>query len=119
MAQINIEHARAVLKDCFPFTEKKTTHIITYRTKTGRELALEPNSKDAYLLWLQKYNTAIEGVEINNRDYPGLPYEAKQTRNHHLNETNSPKLKLGNKVWYLKIRDLEALKHCVDWYAKI
>lgn len=113
------EKARDELKKAFPFTERCTQYIARYETESGKELALERDRKDAYYVWVQKYDTSIPGIRIKNRSHPGQPYDRKQTRNSNLNDTNTPKLKLGNKVWYLEIEDLDALKNLISWYQTV
>ena len=110
MQKININKARELLKSIFPFTEMKKEHIAAFKTKKGRELVLELNRKEAFYLWMEKFDVSLGGVSIKNQDYPGLPYERKQPRNSNLNDTNAPRLKKGNKVWYLEIESMEALK---------
>lgn len=114
---INTEKAREELKRAFPFTEVSTQYIARYNSKTGKEIAIERERSDAYYLWVQKPNPEMPGVTIRNEKFPGQPYDRKQSRNSNLNDKNAPKLKLGNKVWYLKIEDMSALKEFIDWYS--
>src|SRR5690606_41950880 len=116
---INTEKAREELKKAFPFTEVCTQYIARYNTKSGKEIALERDRSDALYVWLQKFDTQIEGIKVKNQKFPGQPYDRKQSRNSNLNDKNSPKLKEGNKVWYLEIENIEALKELLAWYAKI
>ena len=116
---INTEKAREEFKKAFPFTEVCTQYIARYNTKSGKEIALERNRSDALYVWLQKFDTQVEGIKVKNQKFPGQPYDCKQSRNSNLNDKNSPKLKEGNKVWYLEIENIEALKELIAWYAKI
>ncbi|MFT5760419.1 MAG: hypothetical protein ACI9LM_005205 [Alteromonadaceae bacterium] len=118
---IDTEKARNELKKAFPFTEVCTKYIAKYNTKSGKEIAIERDRSEAFYVWLQKFDTTagIEGIKIKNEKFPGQPYDRKQTRNSNLNENNSPKLKLGQKVWYLEIENIEALKKLISWYAEI
>ncbi|WP_299664372.1 hypothetical protein [uncultured Psychromonas sp.] len=111
------ENARELLMDRFPFTEVSTQYIARFETRSGRELALEKDRTDAIYLWLQKYDQAFDGVQIKNKKYPGQAYGYKQNRNSNLNQKNTPKLKVGNKVFYLKIETLSSFKTVVDWYG--
>ena len=43
----------------------------------------------------------------------------KQSRNSNLTEKNTPRLKVGNKAYYLKIETLEAFNKVIDWYSEI
>lgn len=113
------EQAQEILKERFPSTEITTNYIARYHTKLGRELALERARNDDIYLWVQRYNQEIEGVNINNRKYPGQPYGLMQSRNSNLNEKNTPKLKVGNKVYYLKIESLEAFNKVIELYSEV
>ena len=116
---IEQEDAREALKTAFPFTEVTTQYVACYRTKTGKEIVLERNREDAFYIWLQKYDTEIEGVVVRNQKFPNQPYARKQPRNSNLNDKNSPKLKVGNKVWYVKVENLSSLNRLIDWYAGV
>ncbi|EGQ7953529.1 hypothetical protein HJA58_004401 [Vibrio vulnificus] len=111
------EKAQQLLRDRFPFTEVSTQYIARFATRSGRELALEKDRTDAIYLWVQKYDQTFDGVEINNEKFPGQPYGYKQTRNSNLNQKNTPKLKVGHKVYYLKISDLDAFETVITWYG--
>ena len=117
MTETMAENAREILKAIFPFTEKYTDYISAYKTVGGRDIALERNRTDACYLWLEKYDQSIDGVEIKNLKNPGMPYDPKQSRNSNLNDTNAPRLKVGNRVWYLKIENLDALRLVAEWYG--
>ena len=94
-------------------------YIASYRTKSGREVALERERTEGYFVWVQKYTTQILGVTIQNQKVPGMPYVASQTREANLNKTNAPKLMIGKKAWYLKVDNIEALKNLIDWYKTL
>jgi hypothetical protein len=113
------EHAQKILKNAFPFTESTTQYIARFATKAGKELAIERERTEAIYLWLQKYDQNIDGVEIKNSKSPGQAYERNQTRNSNLNEKNTPKLKLGNRAYYLKVESLGAFEKVIDWYSKM
>ena len=113
---VDTEKAREELKKVFPHTEVCTQYIAKYTNKSGREIVLERDRTEAFYVWVQNYDTEIENIRIKNEKYPGQPYDRKQTRNSNLNDKNSPKLKLGNKVWYLEIEDIESLKNLICWY---
>jgi hypothetical protein len=116
---VDTESARNEFKAAFPFTEVCTQYIARYNSRSGREIALERDRTEAFFVWLQKYDISIEGVKIKNEKFPGQPYGWKQPRNSNLNDKNAPKLKVGNKVWYLEIENLEALKKVISWYAAV
>lgn len=116
---IETEKAREILKDIFPYTEKTTQYLAVYKSKKGREFALERDRSEAFYIWVEKYDGNIDGICIKNAKNPRQPYSSKQPRNSNLNETNSPRLKVGNKVWYLEISALEALKQVSRWYNEL
>ena len=115
---INQDQARKILKEVFPFTEKCTQYLACYKTKSGKEIALEREREDAFYIWLQNYDAEIDGVVIRNEKFPGQPYERKQRRNSNL-ESNAPNLWVGNRAWYLRIESIEALKQLINWYSGI
>lgn len=103
MEKIDTENVHIMLKDMFPFTEAYTQYIAVFRTLNRRELALERDRTEAFYIWLERYDQDIPGVTINNVKHPGQSYGPKQTRNSTLNHKNAPRLKIGNRVWYLEI----------------
>lgn len=112
------EQHRDVFDD-YPFKEMaRTAHIVTFKTMMRRDLAIEPERKGAFYVWAERYNDGLSGISVRNPLNPGRPYSAQQARNHHLNEKNAPRLKVGNPVWYLRIESVEALQPFLDWYAK-
>ncbi|WP_036800658.1 hypothetical protein [Photobacterium marinum] len=110
------EQAQHLLNDKLRIAKNMTQYLAIYNTKSGRELALERERSEAIYVWLQKYNLSIEDVEVKNEKFPGQPYGPKQSRNSNLNGKNTPKLKTGNRVYYLKITSLQALEKVIDWY---
>jgi hypothetical protein len=116
---VDIEKARKLFKDAFPFTENTTQKMAVYKNLKGREIALQRERSLAFYIWLEKYDTTIEGVTIKNDKNPGLPYGQTQVRSSNLNDTMAPKLKKGNRVWHLKVDDLTALKGVIDWYGSV
>jgi hypothetical protein len=116
---VDIEFARNELKKAFPFTEVCTQYIARYNTKTGKEIALERDRSGAFYIWLQRYDVSIADIVIKNEKFPGQPYDRKQSRNSNLNDKNTPKLKPGNKVWYLEIKTEPALEELINWYANL
>lgn len=115
---IDIKMAQEALKAAFPFTEKATQYIATYRTTKGREIALDRESAGAIYVWVSKCNTSLNGVSVKNEKYPGEPYGPRQARNSNLNDTNAPTLKVGNRVWHLKVDNHAALEALVVWYKE-
>ena len=113
------KEAEKLLRQTLSPNNTPTDYIASFRTKSGRELALERVRKEGFYVWVQKYTTAINGVSIENEKFPGKPYLAAQSRNSNLNETNAPKLMPGKKVWYLKAENIEALQRLIDWYKTL
>lgn len=90
--------------------------IASYRTKNGREMAIQKKNRTGVYIWFEKHNPDIPDIEVKNQKYPGMPYSTRHTRSSALNATNAPKLKIGNKAWYLRFTTPEALDSFLDWY---
>lgn len=116
---LDTETAREEFKAAYPLTERCTQYIARYNSKSGREIALERDRTEAFFVWLEKYDVTLDGIRIKNDKCPGQPYGRTQPRNSNLNEKNAPRLKVGNKVWYLEIENLEALKALISWYDTV
>lgn len=115
------KEAHKILSEALNFAglQQQTDYIAVFKSKSGRELALERDRTEAFYVWLEKYTTSIPGVSIKNQSNPGQPYERKQARNSNLNDKNCPNLKVGNRVWYLEIESTQALKEVANWYAAL
>lgn len=116
---LNSKDAEDLLRKSLIPYNSPTDYIASFRTIAGREIALERNRVEGFYVWVQKYTTDIDGVSIENIEFPGKPYLAAQSRNSNLNDKNSPKLKLGKKVWYLKADNIESLIILIDWYKSL
>ena len=116
---VDSKEAEVLLRKTLSPYNTPTDYIASFRTKSSRELALERERTEGFYVWVQKYTTEIGGVSIENEKYPGKPYLAAQSRNSNLNETNTPKLMPGKKVWYLKADNIESLQHLIDWYKEL
>jgi hypothetical protein len=116
---VDSKEAETLLRKILSPYNNPIDYIASYRTSSGRELALERQRTEGFYVWVQKYTTKINGITIQNREYPGLPYEASQTREANLNEKNAPKLMFGKKAWYLKADNIEALENLIDWYKTL
>ena len=119
MYKVNSQDAEKLLKNRLMPFNTPTDYIASFRTASGREMALERERTEGFFVWLQKYTTEIKGVAIQNDKHPGEPYAPNQSRNSNLNEKNTPKLKMGKKVWYLKVDNIEGLNALVDWYKTL
>ena len=115
------KEAHKILSEFLRFAglEKQTEYIAVFHNPKGRELALERDRAEAFYVWLEKYSVIIPGVAIKNRENPGEPYDRKQSRNSNLNDSNCPNLKVGNKVWYLEVKSVQALQKLASWYAAL
>ena len=114
MTTIDPEKARDLLKGVFPFTEKTTQKIAVYRNPKGREIAVQRERSESFYVWLEKYDIALPGIAVKNDKFPGQPYDRKQLRSSNLNDTTAPRLKVGNKVWYLQVDGRTELQQLVD-----
>lgn len=119
MIKVDSKDAEKLLRKRLNPINIPTDYIASYRTASGRELALERDRTEGFFVWLQKYTTEISGITIKNIEHPGEPYLANQNRNSNLIEKNTPKLKPGKKVWYVKADNIEALENLVNWYCTL
>ncbi len=119
MTLIDPEKAQGIFKAAFPFTEKTTQKVAVYRNQKGREIAVQRERSESFYVWLEKYDTEIDGISVKNEKHPGQPYDRKQSRSSNLNDTTAPRLKVGNKAWYLQVDGLTELKHLVEWYKAV
>lgn len=116
MGILDPDKARVMLNTAFPFTEKTTQKLAVYRNPKGREIAVQLERSGAFYVWLEKYDIEVPGIAVKNAKFPGQPYDRKQSRSSNLNDTTAPRLKKGNKVWYLQVDGLTELQQLVDWY---
>ena len=97
----------------------KTKYLSFFKTKVGKSFAIENEPKGEARIWLEYSDTnyeSIDGVSINNRKNPGMHYSETQTRNSNLNPTNAPTLRVGKKVWNLRLRELAAFMSVMESY---
>ncbi len=116
---VDIKKARELLKAAFPMTEKALKKMAVYKNKSGMEIAMQLVRSRAFYLWLEKYDSSLEYVSIKNVKNPGQPYASTQPRSSNLNDTMAPRLKVGNKVWYLEVENLSALQTVIDGYKNL
>lgn len=116
MSPVDSKEAEKLLRKLLTPYNLPTQYIATFRTKSGREIALERDRTEAFFVWVQKYTVDLDGVTIQNEKFLEQPYLATQSRNSNLNERNTPKLKFGKKAWYLKVDTIDALASVIDWY---
>ncbi len=87
-----------------------TKYIAGFRTKDGKELALERKGKDI-TLWTQ--TVSLSGAEFE----PAREYSDTDPRNSNLNRKNCPALRLGNPAYVWKLESSDDLLDFVNWYS--
>lgn len=105
-----VSSAEKLLADRFEGIGRKTKYISAFRTRRGRELALERN-RDGVYLWAEQVNdcpTELPAPEA---------YPARRTRNSNL-ESQTQRLRVGKAVWYWRLDNLSHLQSLCDWYAQ-
>jgi hypothetical protein len=101
--------AEKLLADRFEAIGNVTKYISAFRTRRGREMALE-RDRDGLYLWTEQ----VEGRPI---DLPAPEaYEAKRTRNSNLKST-AKRLQVGKAVWYWRLERISDLETLCTWYA--
>ena len=116
MTGFNVEIAKQIIEENLGENIASTKYISVYRTRNGRELALQKNRKTMVSVWTEDYDKSISEIEIKNEANPGKPYSKYQSRS---SNSNSKKLRVGNEVYYLKINTVESLKKFLEWYQVI
>ena len=106
-----------MLREKLPGTENSTKYISCFSDRSGRQLAIEKERTTGIYLWVEKYDSEVDGVQVKNRNTPGMPYNVNQSRNSNLNDKTASRLKVGNKVWYLKIDSFESFKQFFNGYV--
>jgi hypothetical protein len=109
------EQAEALLHGKFARLREPTKYIASFRTESGRHLALTRQVKNDIYIWAEGFNESLNGISIKNRDFPGLPYLPEQPRSSNLT-TASSRLGLGNLSYYIKCDTLVALERFATWY---
>lgn len=94
----------------------QTSKVSVFRSRDGREMALERSRRLAIYVWVGHYEGFIPGVLPKNERFPGLPYEACQPRASSLKH-NAPTLSVGHRAWHLQIADVDALRKFVRWFT--
>jgi len=108
--------AESLLNAQFAKLREPTKYIATYRTTSGRHLALTRQTKNDLYVWAEMCPEAMDGVNVKNRDFHGQPYSENQPRSSNLNNA-SKRLGLGNQAYYLKCDTLGALERFITWYG--
>lgn len=101
--------AEVMLAERFEGIGNITKYIRAFRTRRGRELALE-RERDGIYLW-------TEQAEDRPSDLPAPePYDAKRSRNSNLKSTTQ-RLGPGRPVWYWRLDEIGELERLCNWYA--
>ena len=98
------------LKERYPDTYSGTSHIATFKTSLGREIALDPGTKTPII-----FCDAAPPVELNLKIKQ--IYAETDTRNQHLS-THAKSLMLGNKAYSIIVGTLDDLEKLCDWYEQ-
>jgi hypothetical protein len=109
------EQAEALLHGKFARLREPTKYIASFRSGSGRHLALTRQVKNDIYIWAEGFNESLNGVSIKNREFPGLPYLPEQPRSSNLTAASS-RLGLGNLSFYIKCDTLGALDRFASWY---
>jgi hypothetical protein len=78
MIKVDSKDAEKLLRKRLNPFNIPTDYIASYRTASGRELALERDRTEGFFVWLQKYTTEIGGITIENIEHSAEPYLANQ-----------------------------------------
>ncbi len=108
------KEAEAMLSSIFPVTGKAVEYIAPYKTKSGKEIALERKKRKSddmpYYIWMQHEPPKLDGLSIRNQANPGRPYDKNQHRTTGLSGQTAPSLMNGKKAYYVMVEDLDALR---------
>ena len=107
--------AEALLNKQFAPLREPSKYIATFRTAKGRHLGLTRSAKDDIFVWTECHEAAMPGVTVRNVKFPGQPYAADQVRSSNIT-TQSNRLGLGNRAYYLKCESLGTLERLARWY---
>ncbi len=112
MAPMNIaQQAEAFCAELLTRIASPTKYIAGFRTRTGRELALERH-RDGIYCWSQ---------DVELTDAPASPerrYPPEKSRNSNLNDKNCPRLRVGHAAHYWTFDRFDQFEAFVRWYAQ-
>ena len=101
------------LNNRYAGTYSGTSHIATFRTSIGEELAFDPGTNPDSKRKIQLF---IRENPPNDLKFSKVDvYEAARSRNHHLKQ-HAKSLSQGNKAYKLTINSLDQLINLCDWY---
>ena len=110
--------AEAILNRQFSKLKEPTKYIASFRTSSGRHLALTRQVKNDIYIWAEAFNSSLAGLSLKNRDFPGCAYSAEQPRSSNLT-TASSQLGVGNQAYYIKCETVGALEQFALWYGSV
>jgi len=107
---VDVTGPEATLAKFLERIAEPTKYIAGFRTKDGKELALERKGRDI-TLWTQ--TVSLSGSEFE----PAREYSDTDPRNSNLNRKNCPALRLGNPAYVWKLESADDLLDFVNWYS--
>lgn len=110
--------AERLLAARFTRLRPATKKLASFRTASGRHLALALERSTDIFIWAEVWSGEIEGVEINNAKRPGQAYAPDQPRSSAVN-SQCANLAVGKQAWYLRCSTIGALERFADWYGKV
>lgn len=110
--------AEAILNKQFAQLRNSTKYIASFRTKTGKHIALTRQTKNDIYIWASCQLETMDGISVKNLKFPGQPYLENQPRSSNLN-TASSQLGIGNQAYYFKCETLGALERFSQWYDRM
>jgi hypothetical protein len=115
-----MKQAEKILATTYPNTIVTNMYIASFKTRTGKEIALQRTNGSAsdgpYYCWLQHHPGALQGVSIRNQSVPGMSYGPNQARTAGLSGKTAPALMVGNRAYYVKVENLAALSLLATTY---
>lgn len=88
-----------------------TKYIHAFRTRRGREIAVE-RSRDGIYIWTEQVEGLPVGLEAPEA------YEASRSRNSNLSQ-NAKRLAAGRPALYWRLKSAEELVALCDWYSSV
>lgn len=107
-----VKQAESILAERLYKIENPTKYIAGFKTRLGREIALERQRSSIYC-WSEA--VSLTGLE-NSSISPIRTYASQKTRNSNLNSKNCPRLQVGRPVYYWKFDEIEELELFLNWY---
>lgn len=104
------QQAEATLSSLFDPIGSTTKYIQAFRTRRGRELAIE-RSRDGIYLWTEQADDRPPTLPMPE------PYPAGRSRNSNL-APNAKRLAPERPVYYWRLESTQELLELCTWYAK-